>query len=107
MDGGFSWIYDTATDADLPSGWRLNGAGRYFIWDVAPDAGVVTYDNFSVRPVPVKATLAFPANNATGLDRDVPGESERMRVDIPRMGCVIPQTGYSSYMRYEGEIRIR
>lgn len=23
------------------------------------------------------------------------------------MGCVVPQTGYSSYMRYEGEIRIR
>ena len=23
------------------------------------------------------------------------------------MGCVIPQTGYSPYMRYEGEIRIR
>jgi len=66
-DGGLSWIYDTATDSSLPNGWRLNGAGRYILWDVAPSAGNVTYDNFSVRPVPVSASLNSPADNASGL----------------------------------------
>ncbi len=71
LDGGLNWFYDTETDSDLPSGWRLNGAGRYILWDVAPDAGNVTYDNFSVRPVPVTATLISPANNAQGLGASV------------------------------------
>jgi hypothetical protein len=67
MDAGVTWFYDTDSDSDLPSGWRLNGAGRYIMWDVAPDAGNVTYDNFSVRPVPVRAALISPADNATGI----------------------------------------
>ena len=67
LDGGLTWFYDTATDPSLPNGWRLNGAGRVIMWDVAPDAGNVTYDNFSLRPVPVAATLTAPANNASGL----------------------------------------
>jgi hypothetical protein len=67
MDAGLTWFYDSETDSALPNGWRLNGAGRYILWDVAPDAGNVTYDNFSVRPVPVSATLISPANNAQGL----------------------------------------
>ena len=67
MDGGLTWFYDTATDSDLPNGWRLDGAGRHIMWDVAPDAGNVTYDNFSLRPVPVAATLISPANNAINL----------------------------------------
>ena len=50
LNGGSTWFYDTDTDADLAStGWRFDAAGRYFIWDVAPDAGNVTYDNFSVN----------------------------------------------------------
>lgn len=72
MDGGFTWFYDTATDSDLPNGWRLDGAGRYIIWDVAPDAGNVTYDNFSVRPVPVSATLVSPLDNAQNLGASPP-----------------------------------
>jgi hypothetical protein len=67
MDGGFTWFYDTDTDPDLPNGWRLDGPGRYILWDVAPDAGPVTYDNFSVSPVPVAAKLISPANNASNL----------------------------------------
>ncbi len=64
LDGGFTWFYDTATDPDLPTGWRLNGAGRFIIWDVAPDAGNVTYDNFSVRPVPMSAVLVTPPDQS-------------------------------------------
>jgi hypothetical protein len=67
LDGGASWVYDTKTDAALPSGWRLNGAGRYILWDVAPDAGNVTYDSFSVVPVPVSATLLSPLGNGGNL----------------------------------------
>jgi autotransporter-associated beta strand protein len=49
LNGGSTWIYDTASDADLTSGWRLNGAGRIIMWDVAPSAGNVTFDNFSLN----------------------------------------------------------
>jgi hypothetical protein len=49
LNGGSTWFYDTATDANLTSGWRLNGAGRILMWDIAPDAGNVTYDNFSLN----------------------------------------------------------
>jgi hypothetical protein len=56
LDGGSSFIYDTRTDSNLPNGWRLNGASRYFIWDIAgtgaASSGFVTYDNFSVVVVP-------------------------------------------------------
>jgi autotransporter-associated beta strand protein len=48
LDGGSTWIYDTQTDSDLPNGWRLNAAGRHIMFDIAPGAGPVTYDNFSV-----------------------------------------------------------
>lgn len=67
IDNGATWIYDTATDSDLPNGWRFDGPGRYILWDVAPDAGNVTYDNFSVRPMPLGAALNSPANNAGGF----------------------------------------
>ncbi len=67
MDNGVTWIYDTATDPDLPNGWRLDGPGRYILWDVAPDAGNVTYDNFSIRMVPVSAALVSPADGAVNL----------------------------------------
>ncbi len=49
LNGGSTWFYDTATDASLSNGFRFNGPGRVVIWDVAPDAGPVTYDNFSVN----------------------------------------------------------
>lgn len=67
MDGGFSWFYDTDSDPDLPNGWRLNGTGRYIMWDIAPSAGPVTYDNFSLRRIPVSATLISPQNNAQNV----------------------------------------
>jgi hypothetical protein len=67
LDGGFTWFYDTDNDSDLPSGWRLKGTGRYVLWDVASDAGNVTYDNFSLTLIPISANLVSPANNAQNL----------------------------------------
>jgi hypothetical protein len=67
LDGGFSWIYDTASDPDLPNGWRLNGTGRYVMCDIAPNAGPVTYDNFSIKLVPLSATLVSPAADAQNV----------------------------------------
>jgi uncharacterized protein (TIGR02597 family) len=64
LDGGFTWFYDTAVDPDLPNGWRLNGSGRYAMCDIAPNAGPVTYDDFSIKLVPVSATLVSPNDNA-------------------------------------------
>lgn len=60
LNGGNSWFYDTATDPDLTgtgTGWRLNGSGRIILWDVAGDAGPVTFDAFSLKLDP-------PASNA-------------------------------------------
>ncbi|MGZ5529373.1 MAG: Ig-like domain-containing protein, partial [Limisphaerales bacterium] len=71
-DGGLTWFYDTASDSDLPSGWRFNGAGRYIMWDIAPDAGPVTYDNFSVVPVPVSAVLISPSSGKMNIGANVP-----------------------------------
>jgi autotransporter-associated beta strand protein len=48
LDGGSTWFYDTSTDPDLPNGWRLNASGRHIMWDIAPGAGPITYDNFSL-----------------------------------------------------------
>ncbi|HVV00350.1 MAG TPA: Ig-like domain-containing protein [Verrucomicrobiae bacterium] len=64
MDGGLTWFYDTSADPDLPNGWHLNGPGRVILWDIAPNAGAVTYDDFSVRPVPISAALTAPADGA-------------------------------------------
>ncbi len=52
-------IYDTSADAELGNHWRLDGAGRFFSWDQAPNSGPVTYDNFSVTIVPEPSTLAL------------------------------------------------
>lgn len=58
LDGGATFFYDTATDSSLVNGWRFDGAGRYFIWDVAGSAAP-TYDNFSVTVVPEPSTIAL------------------------------------------------
>ncbi len=60
LDGGNSFFYDTATDSTLTSGFRFDGSGRYFIWDVAGQAAP-TYDNFSVNTavVPEPSTIAL------------------------------------------------
>ena len=67
LDGGQTWFYDTDTDPALPNGWRLNGAGRYVLWDVAPDAGNVTYDNFSLSLMPLATKPIAPVNNAGNI----------------------------------------
>lgn len=77
FDGGFTWFYDTATDPDLPNGWRLMDSGRYVMWDIAPDAGNVTYDDFALRLVPVSATLLSPTNNSQNL-----GASAQLRAFV-------------------------
>ncbi len=48
LDNGSTWIYDTDSDSALTNGWRLDGAGRYFVWDQAGNSGSVFYDSFSV-----------------------------------------------------------
>jgi fibronectin-binding autotransporter adhesin len=50
LDNGTTWIYDTQADPTaLPNGWRLDGNGRYFMWDQAGNSsGNVFYDDFSV-----------------------------------------------------------
>ncbi|MGZ4987321.1 MAG: autotransporter-associated beta strand repeat-containing protein, partial [Limisphaerales bacterium] len=48
LDGGSTFFYDTATDTDLPNGWRLNASGRHIMWDIAPGAGPITFDDFSL-----------------------------------------------------------
>ncbi len=48
LDGGSTWIYDTATDTDLVNGWRLDGTGRFIVWDQAGQAAA-SYDDFSVN----------------------------------------------------------
>ena len=47
MDNGATWVYDTFGDPELPNGFRLDTAGRYFFWDI-PSFGRGTYDDFSV-----------------------------------------------------------
>jgi hypothetical protein len=65
MDGGDTFIYDTATDTSLPNGWRLDGPNRFLMWDIAGTAatatGNVTYDNLSVTliPEPTSGALAL------------------------------------------------
>ncbi len=52
LDDGSTWIYDSNTDSDLPNGWRLDGPGRYVLWDQAGNtSGAVFYDDFSVVSV--------------------------------------------------------
>ncbi|MBA4148314.1 MAG: autotransporter-associated beta strand repeat-containing protein [Verrucomicrobia bacterium] len=49
LNGGSTWFYDTASDSNLAgTGWRLDGTARYIMWDIAPNAGNVRYDNFSL-----------------------------------------------------------
>lgn len=49
LDNGATWIYDTSTDPGLPNGWRLDGPGRFILFDQAGNnSGAVFYDNFSV-----------------------------------------------------------
>lgn len=66
-DGGSTWIYDTATDADLPNGFRFSGLSRYIFWDVAPAAGPVTYDNFSLTLNSESVTNPPPINDVVVL----------------------------------------
>lgn len=66
LDGGASWFYDTATDPDLPSGWRFPGLSRFIYWDAAGGSGPVTYDNFSLNFIsgPSAATRTWTGGGA-------------------------------------------
>ncbi len=68
LNNGSTWIYDTATDSALPNGWRLDGPGRVFVWDQAPNSGYVYYDSFSVvRQANASTALVSPPDNTTDL----------------------------------------
>lgn len=77
QDGGSTWFYDTLSDASLTSGWRLDGASRYFSWDMAANDNFVTYDNFSVT-VTIPA-IPEPSALALGLLAGVVGLIWRRR----------------------------
>lgn len=65
IDGGATWFYDTSDDPDLPDGWRMDGPGRHIMWDVAPNAGPVTYDDFSLVVLPpISVELVSPKENS-------------------------------------------
>lgn len=69
LDNGINWVYDSSTDASLLNGWRLDGPGRYFIWDQAGNSsGHVFYDDFSV--VSVYAPPPPPERVWTGAGLD-------------------------------------
>jgi hypothetical protein len=68
LNSGSTWVYDTDTDSALTNGWRLDGPGRYFVWDQAGNSGNVYYDSFSVtRSVSVSASLISPPDNSLDL----------------------------------------
>ncbi len=68
LDGGSTWIYDTSTDSALPNGFRFDRAGRYVDFDVAGNlSSSVYYDNFSIVPVPMEATLIWPHGNTAKI----------------------------------------
>jgi endonuclease/exonuclease/phosphatase family metal-dependent hydrolase len=80
LNNGNSWFYDTDTDSDLPNGWRFNGPERHIMWDIAPGAGPVTYDDFSVRLNPplsnvntssVFRVMTYNIHSASGPDGKV------------------------------------
>jgi hypothetical protein len=77
QDGGTSWFYDTLADSSLTSGWRLDGAGRYFSWDIAANDAFVTYDNFSVTVI--QAAVPEPSVAALGLLAGIVGWIWRRR----------------------------
>lgn len=60
LNGGNSWIYDTQNDPSLTSpgsGFRFDGAQRHIMWDIAPDAGPITFDAFSLKRDPPASNL--------------------------------------------------
>ena len=67
QDGGATWFYDTANDASLTSGWRLDGASRYFSWDIAANDSFVTYDNFSVTYYSFRSRPPWRSGSWRGL----------------------------------------
>ncbi len=83
LDGGNSFIYDTRTDTSLPNGWRLDGANRFLIWDIAgtgaTSTGFVTYDDLSVVvvPEPAGATLGIMGALIAGSFRRVRTKAHR------------------------------
>jgi autotransporter-associated beta strand protein len=50
-NAGASWVYDSSTDPDLPSGFHFPSTSRFIYWDVAGGAGPITFDNFSLNSI--------------------------------------------------------
>jgi autotransporter-associated beta strand protein len=50
LNNGSTWVYDTATDAALPNGFRFDATGRFIAFDQAGNTtGSVYYDAFSIN----------------------------------------------------------
>ncbi len=77
QDGGASWFYDTQSDPSLTSGWRFDGASRFFSWDMAANDSFVTYDNFSVTVI--QTAIPEPSVLVLGLLAGVIGLMWRRR----------------------------
>lgn len=70
INHGTNWIFDTDTDTtDLPNGWRFDGAGRYFLFDIAGNTSSdVYYDEFSVKLLPTWIGGGNDNNWSTGAN---------------------------------------
>ncbi len=84
LNGGSTWIYDSLSDPELTgagTGWRLDGASRIFMWDVAPDAGNVTFENFSVNLVSGALTAhGISAASIKVVENDLANTTESVTV---------------------------
>lgn len=101
LDNGATWIYDTSTDSQLPNGWRLDGPGRYILFDQAGNnSGPVFYDNLSVTsiyappPPPTRVWTGAGADNnwssGGNWDGTAPGSGEPLL-----FGLSARQTNYN------------
>jgi autotransporter-associated beta strand protein len=83
-NSGSAWIYDTTTDSLLTNGFRFDGAGRYFLFDIAGNASAtVYYDTFSVTWNSGPRTWNGAGangnwNNATNWGGAVPGSGSAL-----------------------------
>lgn len=91
-DGFFGSTYSLYVNDTLASSgnFRFANDNRYLVFDVAPNSGPVSYDNFSVTVVPEPSTLALGlVGFAGGLAAWVRGASSRrggigLRGSMPR-----------------------
>ncbi len=106
LNGGNSWFYDTDTDPDLSAtGFRFDGPGRHIIWDVAGNAGSVTYDSFSLKSDPrlsnantssVFRAMAYNIHWAAGPD----GEVDTQRISDFIIAKDVDIVGFNEVARF-------